>query len=171
MPDTSATAATRQRDYSRVLPDIAPAASREVRMQALADALWDAFANEGYSWVGFYVKPADRDELILGPRRDKPACSPIGLHGACGRAWRDRCALVVRDVASLGERYVACDPRDRSEVVVPMLDPSGECWGVLDADSHEAGAFTEHDAAALAELLIRAGLSSASVATRGAVLI
>ncbi|HRQ72036.1 MAG TPA: GAF domain-containing protein [Phycisphaerales bacterium] len=171
MPDSSATAARRQRDYSRLRPDIAPAASREVRMQAVADALWDAFSKAGFSWVGFYVKPADRDELLLGPRRDKPACSPIGLHGACGRAWRERCPLVVRDVASLGENYVACDPRDRSEVVVPMLDPSGECWGVLDADSHEPGTFTEHDAEALVELLIRAGLSSASVATHAAVLL
>ena len=171
MPDATATAASRQRDYSRLRPDIAPAASREVRMTALADALWEAFSTDGYSWVGFYIKPADRDELILGPRRDKPACSPIGLHGACGRAWRERCALVVRDVASLGENYVACDPRDRSEVVVPMLDPSGECWGVLDADSHEPAAFTERDAEALAELLISAGLSSASVARRAAILL
>lgn len=140
-------------------------------MQAVADALWDAFSNEGYSWVGFCVKPGDRDELVLGPRRDKPACSPIGLHGACGRAWRERRALVVRDVASLGRNYVACDPRDRSEVVVPMLDPSGECWGVLDADSHDVGAFSDNDADALAELLVRAGLSSAAVASRTPIVI
>lgn len=128
-------------------------------MTALADALWDAFAEAGYSWVGFYTIAPGADEMILGPRRDKPACSPIGLHGMCGYCWKERRCVVVRDVRAIGESYVACDPRDMAEVVVPLLEPDGSCWGVLDADSFEVGAFTEADALGLAALVVRAGLS------------
>ncbi len=144
------------RDYDSVpLPTCGP---REDRMCALVDALWDRFAAHGYSWVGFYLK-ADSDEMTLGPRRDKPACSPIGLHGMCGLAQRERRSVLVHDVRTLGEHYVACDPRDMAEVVVPLLDPDGDCWGVLDVDSFEVGAFTATDVLGLARLVERAGLS------------
>lgn len=154
---------------------------RWARMGALVDALWAAFgggtaregrgggAGGGYSWVGFYLGPGERmddgrvvgaEEMLLGPRRDKPACSPIGLHGACGRAWRLRTALVVPDVRALGAEYVACDPRDMAEVVLPCFDERGGCWGVLDVDSFEVGAFTRGDAEQLGALLVRAGLSA-----------
>lgn len=133
-------------------------------MTRLVDDLWRAFGEParagGYSWVGFYTKSDDREEMVLGPRRDKPACSPIGLHGMCGFAWRERRAVVVRDVRRLGEHYVACDPRDASEVVVPMLEADGRCWGVLDVDSFEVGAFTTEDARGLAEAAERAGLTA-----------
>ena len=47
--------------------------------------IWSEFGNHcPVSWVGFYF--LGEGEMTLGPRRDKPACSPIGLHGACGRA-------------------------------------------------------------------------------------
>ena len=90
-------------------------------------ALWEALHPAGVSWVGFYTHEGG-DELFLGPRRDKSACTPIGLHGACGQAFTSRKPLVVPDVIELGEAYIACDPRDRSEVVLPLFDESGACW-------------------------------------------
>lgn len=129
-------------------------------MQAVVDALWDAFAAQGYSWVGFYLEAPDAPEaerLVLGPRRDKPACSPIGLHGACGTAFLSKQTLIVRDVKDLGENYVACDPRDQSEIVIPMIDAAGTCWGVLDIDSFEIGAFDERDEAGLKSVLTAGG--------------
>lgn len=146
-----------ERDYTAV--PVPVCGDRVQRMTALADALWEHFADAGYSWVGFYTKEPDADEMILGPRRDKPACSPIGLHGMCGYCWRERRCVVVRDVREIGENYVACDPRDMAEVVVPLLEPDGTCWGVLDVDSFEVGAFDEADALALAALVERADLS------------
>ena len=113
-------------------------------MQALVDTLWRPLQETGVSWLGFYL-PGKPGELVLGPRRDKPACSPIGLHGACGRAFLEARPLVVRDVAELGAHYIACDPQDRSEVVIPLMDQQGVCWGVLDLDSHEIGAFDQED--------------------------
>jgi putative methionine-R-sulfoxide reductase with GAF domain len=131
---------------------------RAGRMQVVVDVLWDALHCTGVSWVGFYVHE-DGDELILGPRRDKPACSPIGLHGACGQAYISRKPLVVGDVGDLGADYIACDPRDRSEVVLPLFDESGTCWGVLDLDSHETDSFDDTDVEGLQRVLLTANLT------------
>lgn len=137
-------------------------------MQWAVDALWDAFREDGLSWIGFYSKPAGSDEMILLARRDKPACSPLGLNGMCGRCWKERRALVVDDVRAVpASEYVACDPRDLSEVVVPLFDADGACWGVLDADSHETGAFDDHDAGQLTALVERLGLTAAGKGTPG----
>lgn len=127
-------------------------------MQVFVDVLWDALHGTGVSWIGFYLHEGG-EELVLGPRRDRPACSPIGMHGACGQAFRSGRPLVVRDVKELGENYIACDPRDRSEVVVPLFASDGRCWSVLDLDSHEVAAFDEGDVAGLQLLLRKAGLT------------
>lgn len=127
-------------------------------MRAMIAALWPALKDTGVSWVGFYVHEGG-DELVLAAREPKPACSPIGLHGACGQVFRSREPLVVRDVRDLGENYVACDPRDQSEVVVPLLNDEGTCWGVLDLDSHAVGSFDQADVVGLRQVLHAAGLT------------
>jgi L-methionine (R)-S-oxide reductase len=143
-------------DLARRVPRLP---DRTAAMHAVCDLLWDALHPTGVSWVGFYLH-AGGDEMVLGPRRDKPACSPIGLHGACGQALRARQPLVVPDVKDLGESYIACDPRDRSEVVVPLIDADGACRAVLDLDSHELAAFNDADAAGLQMILRAAGLTT-----------
>ncbi len=146
------------RDYARIAAAVSPAGTREQRMRAVVDALWNALSPAGVSWVGFYLP--ENDELVLGPSRNKPACSPIGLHGVCGQAFTQRKPFVVRDVRELGDNYVACDPRDLSEVVVPVFDPDGACWSVLDLDSHQVGAFSEKDVAGLQSVLRAAALTT-----------
>jgi L-methionine (R)-S-oxide reductase len=124
-------------------------------MRGFVDAAWETLSCSGVSWVGFYIDVPDAPEgerMVLGPRRDKPACSPIGVHGACGRCLLSGVPLVVRDVSELGANYIACDPRDRSELVVPCR-AGGRIWGVLDVDSHEVGCFSDADAAAAQEAL------------------
>lgn len=150
---------------------------RPTRLRTLCDVLWDALSPTGVSWVGFYAAEGEFDagvtsgesadsartrrrttrSLLLECRRDKPACSPISMQGACGRCYLSERPLVVRDVAALGANYVACDPRDRSELVMPVEDHAG-VWGVLDMDSWEVGSFTIADAHALASILHAAGL-------------
>jgi putative methionine-R-sulfoxide reductase with GAF domain len=127
-------------------------------MQTVVDRLWEQLSDTGVSLVGFYLYVPERDEMVLGPRRDKPACSPIGMHGVCGRAFRDDTALIVRDVQELGENYIACDPKDRSEVVLPIHDEVGASIGVLDLDSFDVGSFDETDVAGLQRVLAAAGL-------------
>ena len=85
-----------QRDYTPLLAALTPGASDTETMQHTVDALWAAFSSQGWSWVGFYlVTRINPSEMILGPRRDKPACSPIGLHGCCGRSYLSRRPLVL----------------------------------------------------------------------------
>ena len=165
------------RDYA---PLIARAARegrtlpRAQAMQLACDLIWDAFglASPGLtrnnqptriSWIGFYEKAAT-DEMLLVCRRDKPACSPIGLHGMCGRSFLDSRPILIHDVATLGANYIACDPKDKSEAVVPMFNPDGTCWGVLDADSYEVGAFDDADIAGMTLLAEALGLSRPGLA-------
>ncbi len=136
-------------------------------MQGVVELLWGAFGDpgvhtpgRGYSWVGFYLHGPGAEEMTLAVRRNKPACSPIGLHGMCGRCWQTRRAIVVDDVATLGAGYIACDPKDRSELVVPCVGGDGACWGVLDADSWDLAAFDGLDATGAMELLAAAGLTA-----------
>jgi len=159
------------RNYDRIRADldraIAATMSRGERMQVFVDVLWEHLSPTGISWLGFYSRAEGAEEMILEARRDKPACSPIGLHGACGQACLTRTTLVVTDVRKLGEGYVACDPRDQSELVIPLFDDSGACWGVYDADSFDVGSFDERDAAEVRGLLIAAGLTTdATVAVK-----
>ncbi len=146
------------RPYEQILQRLRPAGDRRQRMQLVVDLLWDALRDTGVSWLGFYVHEGG-DELVLGPLRDKPACSPIGLHGACGQTLLSRRPLVVRDVRELGGGYIACDPRDRSEVVIPLFESDGRCWGVLDLDSHDVESFSDADVVGLERIVRAAGLS------------
>ncbi|MFQ5492152.1 MAG: GAF domain-containing protein [Phycisphaerae bacterium] len=149
------------RDYAVIAARLGPHQDRNTAMQKVVDALWTGLADQGVSWLGFYLKDPAADQLLLGPRRDKPACSPIGLHGVCGQAFTQRRCLLVRDVNALGEAYVACDPRDRSEVVVPLFESDGSCWGVLDLDSFDVNGFDQIDLVGLIEVLGAAALVTA----------
>lgn len=150
--------ATIERDLTAAL---AGCHDRAARMQAFVHAAWRGLESTGVSWLGFYERDASNPEhLLLAAREPKPACSPIGLHGACGQCLLAARPLVVRDVAELGAGYIACDPRDRSEVVVPCLTAPGHAWGVLDLDSHDLASFGDSDARELARLLRLAGLST-----------
>ena len=126
--------------------------SAAARMRIIVDAIWEEFgSHRPVSWVGFYL--LGMGEMTLGPRRDKPACSPIGLHGACGSAALSGKTIVVRDVRELGAGYIACDPLDLSEIVVPVRARDGRVAAVLDMDSYSVGAFGEWDRCALEKIL------------------
>lgn len=134
----------------------------DTRLQDVCDALWEAVDGTGVSWLGFYRLAGDGESMTLAARRDKPACSPIGMHGACGQSLLTRESWVVADVKSLGEGYVACDPRDVSELVVPLVDGEGRWWGVFDADSFDVCAFDEGDAEAVWRVCVELGLTGSN---------
>jgi putative methionine-R-sulfoxide reductase with GAF domain len=134
--------------------------------EAMAKAvglLWGAFGHTDgrgpVSWVGFYLKVEDKDEMVLVCREPKPACSPIGLHGMCGRSFLTRQSILVADVRTLGANYIACDPKDQSELVIPLIDEQGRCKGVLDVDSYDVGAFDERDVDGMTAVLAGLGLT------------
>lgn len=164
------------RNYARLAALLRAGPTREATMAAAVDTLWDALSPTAVSWLGFYIKPTGPDELILGPRRDKPACSPIAMHGICGRSFITRRPIVLKDARALTAPinpdlegvaspigYIACDPNDRAELVIPLLNPDGSAWGVLDLDSHEPDVFNDHDAAELTRLMEQIGLSAPPV--------
>jgi len=149
------------RNYPAIIASISPQPTVEQTMQHVVDVLWIHLSSHDVSWVGFYIDQPDQPDasrMILGPSRNSPACSPIGLHGVCGQALTSGAIQIVDDVKQLGENYIACDPRDAAEIVLPLLDTHGTCWGVLDVDSWLVGAFDQRDAQGLRQVLDAAGL-------------
>ena len=110
-------------------------------MASTAALLHDAF--EGWFWVGFYL-PADDGSLVVGPYQGPLACVrlPPG-QGVCGAAARSLESLVVPDVHAFAG-HIACSPRSRSEIVVPVLQ-NGRLIAVLDIDSDRPAAFDDVD--------------------------
>ena len=121
------------------------------------------------SWCGFYLIDPDHKTMTLVCREPKPACSPITLEGMCGRGWREQKTFIVPDVKVLGENYIACDPRDISELVLPIYDLESptptKCLGVFDVDSYDGDAFTQQDAEETMKLLRDFHLLSATSIT------
>ncbi|MFN9993986.1 MAG: GAF domain-containing protein [Phycisphaerales bacterium] len=156
--DYEAVLATAKREFSGEF--IRDESDRVRAFERCIALLWDAFKNQHLSWIGFYDKVVGTDEMVLVCREPKPACSPIGLHGMCGRGWMEKRAIVIQDIRTLGENYIACDPKDKSELVVPVMNADGTCRGVLDADSFEIAGFDEHDAEEMSRLLELTGVSA-----------
>ncbi len=96
-----------------------------------------------FFWVGFYRVCGD--ELLLGPFQGSVACFKIPFgKGVCGTAWQRKETLVVPDVEEF-PGHIACSSLSRSEIVVPLMDETGEVRAVLDIDSKELGDFDDTD--------------------------
>jgi L-methionine (R)-S-oxide reductase len=101
-----------------------------------------------YSWVGIYL--VEGADLVLGPWKGPLATDhvriPVG-QGVCGAAAASGRTEIVADV-NADERYLACFPSTRSEIVVPIAY-EGRVVGEIDIDSDEPAAFGEADRAFL----------------------
>ena len=114
---------------------------RDEKLRSICKLLRENFTH--FDWVGFYL--ACGNELVLGPFEGEPTEHvriPFGK-GVCGQAAQTRKTLVVQDV-SKEINYLACSPKVKSEIVVPILK-NGKFVGELDIDSHVLSAFTEED--------------------------
>ena len=99
----------------------------------------------GHLWTGFYrvVEPAR--VLRVGPYQGTLGCMEIAFgKGVCGTAAAERKTVIVEDVNAF-PGHITCDPRSRSEIVVPVFDGSGELIAVLDVDSEYPSAFDDAD--------------------------
>lgn len=128
--------------------------SRVARMATVAAMLADAFP--AFFWTGFYVVDPDKaDELVVGPYQGTLGCLRIAFgRGVCGTAARDLKTQIVADVHAF-PGHIACDSRSASEIVVPVLDPTGALIAVLDVDATETSVFDVVDAHALERLMAR----------------
>jgi L-methionine (R)-S-oxide reductase len=115
-------------------------------LRAVVELLHERF--DHYSWLGVYF--VEGGELALGPWRGPQATEhvriPIG-QGICGAAAASGRTEMVDDVAG-DERYLACFPSTRSEIVVPVRY-KGMVVAEIDIDSGEPAAFGDADRAFL----------------------
>jgi L-methionine (R)-S-oxide reductase len=129
-------------------------ASDDQILQGVVDALEERV--EHYSWVGIYL--VDGDDLVLGPWRGPQATEhvriPVG-QGVCGAAAVSGETEVVDDV-NADDRYLACFPSTRSEIVVPIFD-EGRVVGEIDIDSDRPAAFDSEDRALLERIALQIG--------------
>lgn len=99
---------------------------------------------DGFFWVGFYL--LNHGRLQVGPYQGPLACLELTENkGVCWEGIRLGRTVVVPDVHQF-PGHIACDPRSRSEIVVPVRNTSGTIIGVLDIDSDRTGNFDEIDA-------------------------
>ena len=97
----------------------------------------------GFFWTGWYLLRGDA--LTIGPYQGPLACLVLPDHqGVCWAGIDGDTTVIVADVHSF-HGHVACDPRSRSEIVVPLRDSSGTVVGVLDVDSERPDHFDDLD--------------------------
>jgi putative methionine-R-sulfoxide reductase with GAF domain len=120
-------------------------------LRRTVDVLHDRF--EHYSWVGIYL--VEGDDLVLGPWKGPQATEhvrvPIGS-GICGAAAASGRTELVDDV-SADDRYLACFPSTRSEIVVPIAF-EGTVVGEIDIDADTPAAFGEQDSVFLERVAV-----------------
>ena len=108
-----------------------------------------ASAEARFDWVGVYLLNSEEGELWLhnyvGSPTDHPRIA-VG-EGVCGTAVAEGANQIVSDVSEI-ENYIACDPAVRSEMVV-LIRAGEEVLGQIDIDSHQKGAFTMEEEAAI----------------------
>lgn len=101
----------------------------------------------GVSWTGFYLLRGG--ELTVGPYQGPLACLVLAAHTGVCWAGIDRGETVIVPDVHAFPGHIACDPRSRSEIVVPLRDRNGVITGVLDVDSDRLAQFDLTDRAGL----------------------
>jgi GAF domain-containing protein len=111
---------------------------------------------DGFFWVGFYLLREGR--LLVGPYQGPLACMELTAgQGVCWAGINRGAPVIVPDVHAF-PGHIACDPRSKSEIVVPLTNRHGTILGVLDIDSNLVNHFNDVDAEYLkkiTELLFR----------------
>lgn len=99
----------------------------------------------GHLWTGFYRVAEPGRLLRVGPYQGTLGCMEIAFgRGVCGTAAAEMRTVIVDDVNAFAG-HITCDARSRSEIVVPVVNGSGELIAVLDIDSDRPAAFEESD--------------------------
>lgn len=155
IPPLAATATdeARKQQYREVRDAIEAALDGErdwvAAMATVACELHNAF--EAFHWTGFY-RAVSHNLLVVGPYQGGHGCLRIDFsRGVCGAAARTRQTQHWDNVHDAPD-HIACSSSTISEIVVPVVGPSGRLLAVLDVDSDLPAAFNEVDREALEEL-------------------
>jgi L-methionine (R)-S-oxide reductase len=101
-------------------------------------------------WTGFYS--LKNGELLVKTYQGPLACQVLKKNtGVCWTALNKQETIIVPDVHQF-EGHIACDPRAKSEIVVPVRDKNGIIIGVLDIDSKVLDRFDKTDAIELEKI-------------------
>jgi L-methionine (R)-S-oxide reductase len=112
-------------------------------LEGAVDLLAERF--DHYTWLGIYLMRKD-EQLVLGPWRGPEATEHVRIavgEGICGAAAASGRTEIVDDVQA-DDRYLACFPSTRSEIVVP-ISYERRVVGEIDIDSDAPAAFDEDD--------------------------
>lgn len=136
----------------------------EVALEAtLACLLWDSLPQT--NWCGFYRRLAE-DELAVGPYQGGMGCLRISFgRGVCGACASTGTLQLVPDV-KIFPGHIACDDATRSELVLPVFDPSGRLIAVLDLDCASPDGFCQGEAELLQALLHKTFSAPGTIAGR-----
>ncbi|MEL6646592.1 MAG: GAF domain-containing protein [Pseudomonadota bacterium] len=109
-------------------------------------------ADDRFDWTGFYRVTAPQ-MLKIGPYQGGHGCLQIPFsRGVCGAAARTGKVQLVDDV-EMFPGHIACASSTRSEIVVPVFNQAEQLIAVLDIDSDQPAAFSQHDAEGLRAIL------------------
>lgn len=129
------------RIYKQLLDLVAKTDNKIARMATIAAILYHKM--DDFSWTGFYL--LQDNELIVGPYQGPLACQILEKdHGVCWTSINKQKNIIVPDVRKF-PGHIACDPRSRSEIVIPVRNNKKEIIGVLDIDSKRPDNFNETD--------------------------
>jgi L-methionine (R)-S-oxide reductase len=118
-------------------------------MATLSSLLHHAF---GHLWTGFY-RVVGPGRLLVGPYQGTVGCLEIAFgRGVCGTAAAERRTVIVPDVERFAG-HITCDPRSKSEIVIPVFGRDGALIAVLDIDSERRSTFDQQDAAGLERIV------------------
>ena len=112
------------------------------RMATISAVLYHKMDN--FCWTGFYLLL--KNELIVGPYQGPLACQMLEKNrGVCWKSINEQQSIIVPDVNKF-PGHIACDPRSKSEIVIPVKNNREDIIGVLDVDSNKLNNFDETDA-------------------------
>ncbi len=118
------------------------------RMATAAALLYHKMGH--FYWVGFYRLV--EGQLLVGPYQGTLACQKLKTNtGVCWAGVHQNQPIVVPDVHQF-PGHIACDPKSRSEIVIPVRNEQGLVQAVLDGDSDQPAAFDSIDADYLGQL-------------------
>jgi GAF domain-containing protein len=112
------------------------------RMATIAALLYHKMGH--FFWFGFYR--LQNGQLLVGPYQGTLACQKLTKDtGVCWACVNGNETVVVPDVSQF-PGHIACDSRSRSEIAIPVRNPSGGVVAVLDADSDNPDTYDAIDA-------------------------
>jgi L-methionine (R)-S-oxide reductase len=112
------------------------------RMATVTSLLYHKMGN--FYWIGFY-RLVDGD-LLVGPYQGTIACQKLKKDtGVCWAAVNQNQTIIVPAVRQFAG-HIACDPKSKSEIAIPVCNKMGKVCAVLDVDSDKLNTFDTTDA-------------------------